>query len=120
MLELLEKFLTPILVPVIPLVALYIVTFLKTKIAVLEQNYYTFKLNELIETSVLAIQQTYVDKLKEKGAFTKDAQTQAFNAAKEKVLNQLEGEFEEIIARIYTDYNQYIDDKIEALVRLNK
>lgn len=120
MTDLLEKVLVPILIPVIPLVSLYIITFLKTKIRILDQNYYTLKLEEIIETSVLSIQQTYVDALKNKGVFTKEAQTKAFNDAKESVLSQLEGQFQEVVSKMYVDYNKYIEDRIEALVKVNK
>lgn len=81
---------------------------------------YITMLNDTITSTVIAVNQTYVDALKKEDAFTKEAQVQAFNKVYEVVLNSLTTEAYNYLNSIVADLNAYITNKIEEQVRLNK
>ena len=61
--------------------------------------------------------QTYVDELKKKGEFTKEASEEAFKICKETALAMLSEDAKKIIAMVYGDVDTYLDTLIEATVR---
>ncbi len=77
-------------------------------------------LNDTITTAVISVNQTYVNSLKEQGAFDKQAQAKAFEAVYDIVMAQLTDEANTYLQEIYGDLNVYISNKIEEQVNLNK
>lgn len=61
--------------------------------------------------------QTYVDSLKKNGEFTKDAQTEAFNRAKDAALLFITDESRDLFESVYGDLEEYLEMLIEAEVR---
>lgn len=61
--------------------------------------------------------QTFVDELKQKGEFTKEAAAEAFEISKNKALTMLSTEAAEIISEVYGDVSVYLDTLIEATVK---
>ena len=64
--------------------------------------------------------QTYVDALKAENAFTKEAQLEALNKAKDTALAVLSPAAVQFIADVYGDLNAYLIAKIEETVRVQK
>lgn len=98
----------------------------KKKDALVEQvnsdivdNYIT-KISETITDCVIATNQTYVEALKKEGAFTKEAQEEAFNRTLKNVLAILGEDCIEYLETITSDVEAYLKNKIEAEVNLNK
>ena len=78
------------------------------------------RVENIVKQTVILINQTYVDALKEEGLFDKEAQKAAFEMCKEKVLAMLNDESIVAIAETFGDYEEWIRTLIEAYVRENK
>ena len=83
-------------------------------------NKYVDLLAETIETCVIATNQTYVESLKKRNQFTREAQLEAFKMTKEAVLTILSEEAEKYLTAIYGDLDTYIVNQIQACVNINK
>lgn len=83
-------------------------------------NKYIDLLAETIETCVIATNQTYVESLKKRNQFTREAQLEAFKMTKEAVLTILSEEAEKYLTAIYGDLDTYIVNQIQACVNINK
>lgn len=83
-------------------------------------NKYIDLLAQTIETCVIATNQTYVESLKKRNQFTREAQLEAFRMTKEAVLTILSEEAEKYLTAIYGDLDTYIVNQIQACVNINK
>ena len=81
---------------------------------------YIDMLAQTITDCVIATNQTYVDALKNKNAFDKDAQIEAFRMTYEAVLNILSNDAKEYLQQAMGDFEGYVIQKIEAEVSANK
>lgn len=81
---------------------------------------YIDMLDKTISTTVVAVNQTYVDALKDKDAFTKEAQEEAFNQVFKTVRESLTEEALKYLNEAIGDVDEYIKNKIEEEVKLNK
>lgn len=125
--KLIEVLIQALVVPILPLLSAYIIALLKKQIAKIEAETKSKELRDYIdiventiETSVKSVMQTYVEQLKKDGAFTKEAQEEAFNIAKEKVIATLTDNGTRLLEEAYGDYEAWINDKIEQLVNESK
>lgn len=116
-----------ILVPIIPLLGVYLTLYIQRQIdkiklqtEITQVDHYLDKAEKLIIASVAAIQQTYVDELKKDNAFTKEHQKEAFNLAKQRILMLLKDEGVKAIEDVYGDYLNYIENRIESIIKENK
>ena len=81
---------------------------------------YIDMLNETISTTVIAVNQTYVDSLKEQDIFTEEAQQKAFNKVLETVKSSLTEDAVSYLSEAIGDLESYIKNKIEEQVKINK
>lgn len=130
-LDLIIKF---ILVPIIPLLGIYITLFIQKQIGkiklqadnielqteIIQMDFYLDIAEKLIITSVSAIQQIFVDELKKGDIFTEEKQKQAFNLAKQRILMLLKDEGIKALNAVYGDYINYIETRIENLIKEKK
>ena len=72
---------------------------------------------DAVDQVVTSIAQTFVDALKAEDAFTKERQIDAFNIAKETVLNILGETAVAALREIYGDFDAWLDTKIEQKCR---
>lgn len=105
----------------------YFIAYINKKKKALQQemnnemvNKYSNMLEKTIAECVQATNQTYVEALKKKNAFTPEAQKEAFNKTLEAVMSILTEDCMEYLSTITTDVNAYIYNKIEADVNLAK
>ena len=77
-------------------------------------------LDKTITDCVIATNQTYVEALKDKDAFTAEAQKEAFNKTYNAVLAILSDDAKEYLTNAFGDLEAYIKSKIEAEVNMNK
>lgn len=122
--EMLREFLFELALACIPILTVYFGKFMYAKWEETRDNIKNTKvqktLDEVIEmvvNVVNATNQVMVDTLKNKGEFTADAATEAFNKSKETALKMLSDESAKIIEDVYGDVSIYIDTLIEATVR---
>lgn len=125
--ELLTTITQMVLIPLLIALTGYAVKWINAKANELKattKNEYTQKyidmLNDTITTTVIAVNQTYVDALKERNAFDKVAQEEAFKRVYETVMMSLTEEADIYLNEIIGDLNAYITAKIEEQVKLNK
>lgn len=125
--ELLRQIVEVCIVPLLGILTTYFVKFVKVKIDELTEktdseilNKYLSMLNDTVSQCVIATNQTYVNALKEKDIFSKEAQEQAFAMTKTAILNILNEEAKDYLAQFYGDLNLLVDKKIEMCVNLNK
>lgn len=111
----------------IPVATLYLVSFLKKKSAQAQTQIendtakrYIDEIANAVTTAVTATSQTYVDALKKKNAFTKEAQLEALSKAKETALSILSPAAAQFISEVYGDLNGFLFAKIEETVRVQK
>lgn len=81
---------------------------------------YIDMLNKTIATTVTAVNQTYVDDLKNKNAFTIEAQKEAFQRVYDVVINSLTEEAGFYLSEIINDLDAYVRNKIEEQVNIQK
>jgi len=125
--EILTTLVQVVVIPAIPVVATYLVKYLKAK-----ADQTTTKINnELVRTylqeatdavlqAVTYTAQTYVDTLKKQGKFDKEAQQKAFNTAKDIALKLLTDEAKQMIEDLYGDLMLWLETKIEQTVKEQK
>lgn len=127
----LEEFLQTILfivaTAILPVVANYVSTYLKVKKEILLEDFDNVKLREYandavdcVLDAVVAVNQTFVDTLKQSGNFTPDAQKEAFKKAKIKAIELISEESKNAIAVLYSDFDKWLDNQIEVCVNQNK
>ena len=77
-------------------------------------------IEKIIESSVIYVNQTFVDVLKENGDFDNNDKCEAFSSAKELIKEQLSDDLIKVINSIYDDVDTYLDTMIESYVSKNK
>ncbi|CDG37270.1 hypothetical protein CTHBC1_2687 [Acetivibrio thermocellus BC1] len=125
--EFINTIMTAVVLPLLVAVSGYLIAYLRKKAAEVTANienqtirFYIEEANEIVFQAVETLFQTYVDDLKKKGQFTKEAQQEAFNRAKDITLQLLSAEAREILIEIYGDLDLWIKTKIEQAVKQNK
>lgn len=116
-----------VLIPLLGLLVKYFCQFVNIKADEIKQknDNDTFKkyidmLNETIQTTVIATNQTYVESLKAQGKFDAEAQKAAFQMTYDTVLKTLSEEAKKYLSSAVGDLNSYITSAIEKNVNENK
>lgn len=111
----------------VPIIAGYLAGFLKKSSAQVEAKtenerakHYIEEVTEAVTTAVTATSQTYVDALKNKNMFTKEAQVEALEKAKNTAVAIISPAAAEFITEVYGDLELYLTAKIEEAVRVQK
>jgi len=91
---------------------------LKTKIKNEKMKKLLSAMTTIIESAVQSVQQSFVSQLKKDGKFDKEAQKQALNLAIMKVKHKVTAETQLAIAEFFGDFDEFIEDQIEAYIGL--
>ena len=125
--EVLQTIFQVVIIPLLTVLTTYAVKWINAKaneIKAQTQNEYAKKyvsmLNDTITAAVIAVNQTYVDALKQQDAFDKTAQEEAFKRVYDTVMLTLTEDAEYYLQEIIGDLNAYITTKIEEAVKENK
>ena len=81
---------------------------------------YADMITETITNCVIAVNQTYVEALKKKNAFTKEAQEEAFKMCYNNVIGLLSADVQKYIVETFGDLEIYLTTRIESLVNTSK
>lgn len=126
-LNLLYEILEVCIIPLLGLLTVYAVKFIKIKSDEISKkannetaSKYIDLLSNTISDCVIATNQTYVEALKKENAFTAEAQKEAFQLTYDAVMSVLSDDAKVYLTSIYGDLSAYIATKIEAEVNLNK
>lgn len=116
-----------IITGIMPLLIMYAMTFLRVKIKEYQKNLDNGQLNRYIDAAtdaitkaVISVNQTYVDTLKRQGKFDAEAQAKAKQMAIDKAKELITADSKAAINTLYNDFEAYLNDAIEELVRENK
>ena len=119
----LQTVLVQLLIAILPILSAFIIRLLNLKSNEIKQLTKNSKLDkyidyaaDIIKKSVIAVNQTFVEKLKEQNAFTQEKQKEAFELAKKKIMSMLNEDSKKALASIYDDLNAFLDAQIEATV----
>ncbi len=125
--NLLQQIFEVCIIPLLGILTTYFIVFIKNKSNELKEvtdnelyRKYIDLLQDTIVRCVIATNQTYVESLKKKNQFNKEAQIEAFNMTKQAVLAILSEEAEKYLSTIYGDLDAYIVNQIQACVNVNK
>lgn len=125
--SLLYQILEMCIIPLLGILTAYVVKYINIKSEELTNkaknetsDKYIKMLAETITDCVIATNQTYVEALKKKDAFTKEAQEEAFKKTYEAVMLVLTDDAKVYLTEVYGDLSAYIAMKIEAEVNLSK
>lgn len=83
-------------------------------------NTYITQAQDIIANVVVSVNQTYVETLKKSGNFTAEAQTEAFNMAKNTASKLITDNIKTAIESMYGNLDTYIETAIESAVNTNK
>lgn len=115
------------IIPLLGIVTAYIVNYIKAKTKELDTTNannilikYVNMLSQTVCDCVIATNQTYVNALKDKNAFDKEAQDIAFQKTYDAVITILNEDAKEYLTHVYGDLSIYIKNMIEAEVNRNK
>ena len=125
--EMLQKIFEVCIIPLLGVLTTYLVLFIKQKSKELQETTdnelykkYIELLQDTIVHCVIATNQTYVEALKDKNAFDKEAQEHAFKMTYDAVMAILTDDAKVYLSNVFGDLETYITKLIEAEVNLNK
>lgn len=125
--EILQNLFVVVIIPLLGLVTKYVVQFFAVKneeIKATTDNEifkkYFDMLNKTITNCVIATNQTYVDALKDKNAFTVEAQKEALQRTYNAIMAILSEDAKDYLTNTTGDLQSYIMNLIEAQVKENK
>lgn len=125
--EILQDLFVVVIIPLLGLITKYMVQFFAVKIEEIKNttDNETFKkyfdmLNQTISNCVIATNQTYVDALKDKNAFTTEAQKEALQKTYDAIMSILSEDAKMYLVNATGDLENYIMNLIEAQVKENK
>lgn len=125
--EMLQKIFEVCIIPLLGILTTYLIIFINKKSKELQETTdnelykkYIGMLQDTVVRCVIATNQTYVDALKDKNAFDKEAQAEAFKMTYEAVIAILSDDAKEYLSSAVGDLQKYITELIEAEVNVNK
>lgn len=125
--ELLLQIFEVCILPLLGTLTIFLIKWINSKSAQLQASTdnellqkYIGMLDSTITSCVLTTTQTYVEALKKQGQFDAEAQKIAFEQTKNAVLAILSEEAKTYLTSALGDLSLYIDNKIEAEVKLSK
>lgn len=125
--EILQNLFVVVIIPLLGLITKYMVQFFAIKNEELKEKTdnemfkkYFDMLNKTVTSCVIATNQTYVDALKDKNAFTAEAQKEALQKTYSAIMAILSEDAKNYLSNATGDLQSYIMNLIEAQVKENK
>ena len=125
--SLLQQIFEVCIIPLLGVLTTFVIMFIRKKTSELQEltdnelyRKYMEMLRDTVIDCVIATNQTYVEALKNKNAFDKQAQEEAFKLSYDAVMEILSDDAKEYLNSAVGDLNVYVTKLIEAQVKLNK
>lgn len=122
--QILQQILYTVITVVVPIITAYIVKVIQSFAKKNADNIKNEKIRYLIgyagdaiSLAVSNVSQTYVDTLKKQGNFSPEAQAVAKQMAVDKAKALMTKEMKNAIETVYTNFDSYLDNYIEGVVR---
>lgn len=125
--EFIQEILYLVATGILPILTVYIVALLRVKVKnstaefenVQLQNYINAA-TDVIGSVVIEVNQTFTDSLKRSGQFTAENAAEAKQMAIDKCNQLISDKSKQAIEVMYNDFETYLNNQIEAMVRENK
>ena len=124
---LLQEIFFTCLLPLIGILCSYGIAFMRKKVKEMQDNAnndlfnkYSDMLMGIVETCVIATNQTYVDELKEQGRFGPEEHDIAYHKTFDAIKALLTEEMQKVLTEVYTDLDFYISQLIQEQVNVIK
>ena len=125
--KMLQEIFEVCIIPLLGILTTYLVIFIKQKSKELQDTTdnalykkYIDMLQDTVVRCVIATNQTYVEALKNKNAFDKEAQIEAFKMTYDAVMSILTDDAKKYLENTFGDLQEYITKLIEAQVNIEK
>ena len=125
--DILQQVLYVVITVVVPIFVTYLVNLIRSFVQKTTENIKNEKIRTLIgyagdaiSLSVSTVSQTYVDALKKQGTFNAEAQSIAKRMAVDKAKALITKEMKNAIETVYTNFDSYLENYIEGIVRASK
>ena len=125
--QMLQDIFFTILIPLIGILCTYGIAFMHKKIKELQDNVknelftkYSDMLVSIIETCVIATNQTYVEELKKQGRFGPEEHDIAYHKTFDAVKALMTEEMQKVLGEVYKDIDFYISQLIQESVNVVK
>lgn len=125
--EILNQIFQLVLVPLLGILTTWFVKWVNSKIenqkvATENELYrkYLTMFQDTVERSVIMTNQTYVDALKNKNAFTAEAQKEAFEMTYKQVISLMTDEAKNYLSNVVGDFDEFTKMYIESIVNGKK
>ena len=125
--EFIQQLMYLVITGILPFVTVYFANFVKSTIQKNSKNAENENIGSLINyageaisVAVMTVSQTYVDTMKRQGKFDAEAQAIAKQMAIDKAKELISREMKSAIESVYTNFDAYLDNYIETVVRESK
>ncbi len=125
--EFIQQLMYLVITGILPFVTVYFANFVKSIIQKNKDNIESEQVQNLIDyageaisVAVMTVSQTYVDTMKHQGKFDAEAQAIAKQMAIDKAKELISREMKSAIESVYTNFDAYLDNYIETVVRESK
>lgn len=125
--DFLLQFLQAVIIAAVPTVTVYLCSFLGKKKEEIRQSMTSETQKRLLDeameavtTAVIKTNQTYVDTLKNNGAFSIENQKTAFKKSLQTAIEIMSQETKDFISAVYGDLDKWLSARIEATVNTVK
>ena len=120
LLNILSVVVTSIILPLITYAGARLIAFLNSKIKDENSKLLLTTATDIVVNAVRSVFQTYVESLKARGNFDKEAQLIALNKAKDIALEQMTDEVKNFISKNYGSVDAWLTTTIESTINLIK
>lgn len=125
--QMLQDIFFTVLIPLIGILCSYGIAFMQKKVKELQDNVknelfnkYSDMLVSIIETCVIATNQTYVEELKKQGRFGPEEHDIAYHKTFDAVKALMTEEMQKVLGEVYKDIDFYISQLIQESVNVVK
>lgn len=125
--EFIQQLMYLVITGILPFVTVYFANYVKSIIQKNSEKAENEQLQSLISyageaisVAVMTVSQTYVDAMKKQGKFDAEAQAIAKQMAIDKSKELISKEMKSAIETVYTNFDAYLDNYIETIVRESK
>lgn len=125
--EFIQQLMYLVITGILPFVTIYFANYVKSiiqnnanKVENEQIEHLISYAGEAISCAVVTVSQTYVDTMKKQGKFDAEAQAIAKQMAIDKAKELISKEMKTAIESVYTNFDAYLDNYIETIVRESK
>ena len=107
---------TAVIIPIITIAGKKLIAWLETKTSSKAAADFLQTATGIVVNAVRFVYQTYVESLKDDGRFGEDEQKEAYNRARDIVLQQTNDDVKRYIESTYGEFETWIDIQIESTI----